>query len=149
MGNQPYGLLPVTARGFVPDPASALERELLEAIGWFRNIWEAALPRVPTMRDPSAESLHQVLAMQPWSVAKRFWQVAGPAQIENYPDIQDHAFSQRLLVQFLLADPAGAVLLIGRPQLTVLERERAIAAVKRSARAVIPQDLARAMARGE
>jgi hypothetical protein len=52
-------------------------------------------------------------------------------------------------LQFLLADPAGAVLLIGRPQLTVLERERAIAAVKRSARAVIPQDLARAMARGE
>lgn len=52
-------------------------------------------------------------------------------------------------LQFLLADPAGAVLLIGRPQPTVLEREQAIAAVKRSARAVIPEDLAGALARGE
>lgn len=46
-------------------------------------------------------------------------------------------------LQFLLTDPAGAVLLIGTPQPNSLERERAIAAVKTAARADVPDDLAR------
>jgi hypothetical protein len=104
VGNQPYGILPVVAKGFVPAPNSALERELADAIGWFRGIWEAAVPRVPTMRTPGAENLHQVLSTQPWSVAKQFWQVAGPANIENFPEIKDTAFTQRLMMQFMLAD---------------------------------------------
>ncbi|MEO5697015.1 MAG: hypothetical protein ABIQ60_07760 [Burkholderiaceae bacterium] len=107
VGSQPYGILPITAKGFVPAINSPLERELHEAIGWFRNVWQAAVPRVPTMRQPAADRLHQVLAMQPWSVAKRFWQVAGPAQIANYPDIQGIAFAQSLFVQFILADLLG------------------------------------------
>ncbi|MEO8278748.1 MAG: hypothetical protein ABI564_03580, partial [Ideonella sp.] len=83
VGNQPYGILPISAREFVPAANSAVERQVFEALGWFRNIWQAAVPRVPTMRQPSAERLHQLLSMQPWSVAKRFWQVAGPANIAN------------------------------------------------------------------
>lgn len=104
IGNQPYGILPVTARGFKPAPNSALERELLEVLDWLRNFWQAAVPRVPTMRHPGADTLHQVLAMQPWSVAKRFLQVAGPTQVENYPELKEVAFSQRLLNGFMVAD---------------------------------------------
>lgn len=107
VGNQPYGILPITSRGFVPAAHSPLEREVFEAIGWFRNIWQAAVPRVPTMRTPDADTLHQLLSMQPWPVAKRFWQVAGPANIANYPDIKDTAFAQRLLIQFMVADLLG------------------------------------------
>ena len=36
--------------------------------------------------------------MQPWALAKRFWQVAGPAAIENYPDIETFAMWQALLL---------------------------------------------------
>lgn len=104
IGNQPYGLLPVAARNFQPRADSALERELLEAIGWFRGFWQAAVARVPTMASPGPETLHQVLAMQPWSVAKRFWQVAGPAAIANYPEITDVADAQRQLIQHIVAD---------------------------------------------
>jgi hypothetical protein len=104
VGNQPYGILPVAARGFLPRADSALERELHEALGWFRGVWEAAVPRVPTMARPAADTLHQLLSMQPWSVAKRFWQVAGPAAVANYPDIKDSAFSQRLMMVLMIAD---------------------------------------------
>lgn len=44
-------------------------------------------------------------------------------------------------LQFLLAEPAGGVLLIGSPQPTTLERERAIVALKSSARAAAPPDV--------
>ena len=104
IGNQPYGILPITARGFKPAPNSALERELLEVLDWLRNFWQVAVPRVPTMRNPGADTLHQVLAMQPWSVAKRFLQVAGPTQVENDPQLKEVAFSQRLLNGFMIAD---------------------------------------------
>jgi hypothetical protein len=103
VGNTPYGILPITARGYVPRANSPLERELTEAIGWFRSHWEQAVNRVPTLRDPSAESLHQVLAMQPWALSKRFWQVAGPAAIKNYPDIEPFAAWQGLFLHFLVA----------------------------------------------
>jgi len=107
VGNQPYGILPITLRTYQPAANSPLERELFDALGWFRNIWQAAVPRVPTMATPDAETLHQLLSMQPWPVAKRFWQVAGPANIANYPDIKDTAFAQRLLIQFMVADLLG------------------------------------------
>ena len=107
VGNQPYGILPVTSREFAPAANSPVEREVHQAIGWFRNVWQAAVPRVPTMQQPSADRLHQLLSMQPWPVAKRFWQVAGPANIANYPDIKDIAFGQRLLIQFIVADLLG------------------------------------------
>lgn len=103
VGNTPYGILPITARGFVPKANSALERELLETITWFRTHWDMAVPSVPTLRDPSAESLHQVLAMQPWALTKRFWQVAGPAAIKNYPDIEPFALFQGMFAHFLVA----------------------------------------------
>ncbi|MEO7851075.1 MAG: hypothetical protein ABIR94_02310, partial [Rubrivivax sp.] len=107
VGNQPYGIVPITSRGYVPTANSSLEQEVHQAIGWFRNIWQAAVPRVPTMGQPDADTLHQLLSMQPWPVAKRFWQVAGPANIANYPDIKDTAFAQRLLIQFMVADLLG------------------------------------------
>lgn len=104
VGNQPYGIVPVAARAYRPQPNSALERELHEAIGWFRGFWEAAVPRVPTMAAPGPETLHQVLAMQPWSVAKRFWQVAGPAAVQNYPELKAVAFGQGLMNAMLVSD---------------------------------------------
>lgn len=104
IGNQPYGLLPLRARGYRPAPNSALERELDTVLRWLRGFWEAAVPRVPTMQAADAETLHQVLAMQPWSVAKRFLQVAGPAAVENYADLKQVAAAQRLLNGFMVAD---------------------------------------------
>jgi len=90
IGKQPYGILPVSARGMLPLANSPLERELSQAIDWFRVQWDRVLSKVPTLRNPSPESLHQVLAMQPWPVAKRFWQVACPLQRYR------HSQSQRL-----------------------------------------------------
>nr|MBA2301509.1 hypothetical protein [Acidobacteriota bacterium] len=103
VGNTPYGILPVTGRTFTPKPNSPLERELLEAISWFRTHWERATRSVPTLRNPSAESLHQVLAMQPWALSKRFWHVAGPAAVKNYPDIEPFAAWQGLFLHLLVA----------------------------------------------
>lgn len=100
-GRQPYGLLPVAARGFQPKANSALERELLQALEWFRGAWTAALTGVPSLADPSPESLHNVLAMQPWAAGKRFWQVVGPAAIANYPEIKDHASAQAALMRLV------------------------------------------------
>ena len=102
-GKTPYGILPIAARGFVPKANSPLERELLDVIAWFRNHWDIATRSVPTLRDPGAESLHQVLAMQPWALAKRFWQVAGPAAVKNYPDIEPFAIWQGLALHMLVA----------------------------------------------
>lgn len=104
VGKQPYGILPISARGHVAKPNFPLERELGEAIEWFRRFWDNAVPRVPTLRDPSAENLHQVLAMQPWATAKRYWEVAGPATIQNYPDIAPFAIFQEAMGHGLIAD---------------------------------------------
>jgi hypothetical protein len=107
VGKTPYGLLPVCARTYQPKANSAIERELLEAINWFRSHWERALGTVPTLRDPKAENLHQVLAMQPWAQAKRFWQVAGPAAVKNYPDIEPFAAFQGLFLTLLVQSLLG------------------------------------------
>ena len=40
--------------------------------------------------------------MQPWATAKRFWQVAGPAAIANYPDIETFVSVQHLVLGGLL-----------------------------------------------
>ena len=104
VGKQPYGILPITARGFKPPANAPLERELAEAIGWFRKFWDNAAARVPTLRNPSAENLHQVLAMQPWATAKRYWEVAGPATIQNFPDIKPFATFQEAMGWGLIAD---------------------------------------------
>nr|WP_315186619.1 hypothetical protein [uncultured Albidiferax sp.] len=93
VGQQPYGILPICARNFVPSPRSALERELTEALDWLRPHWDSVVYKVPTLRNPSAESLHQVLSMQPWACAKRYNEVIGPATTQNNP-----AFAE--LVQF-------------------------------------------------
>lgn len=103
VGKAPFGILPITARGYKPKANSPLERELSEAIDWFRLHWEFAVDQVPTLKDPSAESLHQVLAMQPWALAKRFWQVVGPAAVKNYPDIEPFAAWQGLFLHLLVA----------------------------------------------
>ncbi|WP_280155140.1 hypothetical protein [Piscinibacter sp. XHJ-5] len=107
VGKTPYGVLPICARSYQPKANSPIERELLEAIGWFRTHWELALSTVPTLRDPKAESLHQVLAMQPWALAKRFWQVAGPAAVKNYPDIEPFAAWQGLFLTLLVQSLLG------------------------------------------
>jgi hypothetical protein len=107
IGNTPYGILPVTGRGFVPKANSALEREILDAITWFRTHWDQAAGKAPTLRNPSAENLHQVLAMQPWALAKRFWQVAGPAAVKNYPDIEPFALWQGEFLHLLVSSLLG------------------------------------------
>ncbi len=100
VGKQPYGILPITARAYVPNANSPLEREVAQAANWFRSNFERVQHKVPTLQDPSAESLHQVLAMQPWSVAKNYWQVMGPAAAANFPALQTFATWQR---QFMAA----------------------------------------------
>ena len=110
VGKQPYGILPITARGYVPHANAPLEREVAQAATWFRSNFEWVQHKVPTLQDPSSESLHQVLAMQPWSVAKNYWQVMGPAAAKNFPELQTHATWQS---QFMAASLEQ--LLIGKP----------------------------------
>ena len=104
VGNQPYGILPITAKGHVAAINAPLEQELVKLIAWFRWGWDGASTKVPSLADPSAESLHQVLAMQPWPTAKRWWDVAGPAAIANYPDIETFIDVQHLVLAGLLDD---------------------------------------------
>ena len=76
----------------------------MKIVEWFRWGWDDASKRVPNLGDPSAENLHQVLAMQPWPTAKRYWEVAGPAAIANYPDIETFIDVQHLVMAGLLSD---------------------------------------------
>ena len=46
VGKTPYGMLPICARSYQPKANSAIEREMLEAIGWFRNHWERRLDQL-------------------------------------------------------------------------------------------------------
>jgi hypothetical protein len=110
VGKQPYGILPITARAYVPHANAPLEREVAQAVTWFRGNFEWVQHKVPTLQDPSSESLHQVLAMQPWSVAKNYWQVMGPAAAKNFPDLQMHATWQS---RFMAASLER--LLVGKP----------------------------------
>jgi hypothetical protein len=96
VGNQPYGILPISARAFVARTDSPLERELLDKLERLRGFWQAAVPRVPRLGTPSADALHQVLSMQPWPVAKRFWQVLGPTAVANHPELRDQTLWQVL-----------------------------------------------------
>jgi hypothetical protein len=104
VGKQPYGILPITARGHVAALNAPLEQELVKIVEWFRWGWDAASKKVPNLGDPSAENLHQVLAMQPWPTAKRYWEVAGPAAIANYPDIETFIDVQHLVLAGLITD---------------------------------------------
>ena len=104
VGKQPYGILPISARGHVAAANAPLERELVKIVEWFRWGWDNASKSVPNLTDPSAENLHQVLAMQPWPTAKRYWEVAGPAAIANYPDIETFISVQHLVLGGLLSD---------------------------------------------
>ena len=104
VGKQPYGILPITARGYQAPANAPLEREMADGLEWFRKFWDDAVTRVPTLRNPSAENLHQVLAMQPWATAKNYWDVAGPATIQNFPDIKPFAAFQETMGNGLVAD---------------------------------------------
>ncbi|WP_394788312.1 hypothetical protein [Rhodoferax sp.] len=104
VGKQPYGILPISARGHVAAANAPMERELAQAIEWFRGFWDRAVPHVPTLRDPTAENLHQVLAMQPWATAKRYWEVAGPATVSNNADFAPFAMFQGLMLRGLIAE---------------------------------------------
>ena len=112
VGKQPYGILPITARAYVPHANAPLEREVAQATNWFRGCFERVQYKVPTLQDPSSESLHQVLAMQPWATAKRYWQVAGPAASKNFPDLDpflawQSKFIAASLEQLLTGKPAA------------------------------------------
>ena len=102
VGKQPYGILPVSARGFVPRSNAPVERELLHAIEWFRGFWDTAAVTACNLRDPSAENLHKVLGMQPWAVAKRYWDIAGPATAENNSEFALFARFQEALKMGLI-----------------------------------------------
>ena len=101
-GQQPYGVLPITAGGFLPRANSPVEREVSTAVQWFRGFWEAAVDKVPRLDQPDAASLHQVLSMHPWAQALRYWQVSGPAAVRNDPSLQPYADAQALMIDGLV-----------------------------------------------
>ena len=107
VGQQPYGILPICARNFVPSPRSALERELIEALDWLRPHWDSVVYKVPTLRNPSAESLHQVLSMQPWACAKRYNEVIGPATTQNNPAFAELVRFQGAFLRGLMGQLLG------------------------------------------
>lgn len=103
-GQQPYGVLPVIAGGYVARTDAPVEREVHAAVQWFRGFWEASLGKAPTLASPDAENLHQVLSMHPWAQALRFWQVSGPAAVRNDPALQPYADAQALMIDGLVRE---------------------------------------------
>ena len=100
VGSQPYGLLPVMPKRYTIEANATLEQNLFKVIDWFR--WQYEMDdkpaKLPSLQDPSAESLHQVLSLNPWSVAKRFRHVTGRTVNSNDPVVKEMADAQTSLL---------------------------------------------------
>ena len=83
VSRQPYGVLPVVARGFEPDPADPVEADLLGILEKLRIFWEQAVPRVPRLgRTPDLDAdLDELLQTTPLAAAVRFRTVLGPLTV--------------------------------------------------------------------
>lgn len=99
-GPQPYGVLPIMARGqFVSQTGDPFESGLHQLLQRLRAAWNAALPAVPRLgpdRDPDTE-LARILQQAPVASRARFRHVYGPEMQTNVTGLEAHATAQQVL----------------------------------------------------
>ena len=103
VSRQPYGVLPVVAGGFEPDPAEPVEADLLGMLEKLRLFWEQAVPRVPRLgRTPDLDAdLDELLQTTPLAAAVRFRTVLGPLTVSSTVGLDRHAVAQQYISSML------------------------------------------------
>ena len=103
VSRQPYGVLPVVAAGFEPDPTEPVEAGLLDVLGKLRIFWERAIPSVPRLgrtADLDAD-LDGLLQTTPLTAAVRFRTVLGPLTVSSTEGLDRHAVAQQYISSML------------------------------------------------
>jgi hypothetical protein len=103
IARQPYGILPVVARGFTAGPQEPLEPELIAVLGKLRIFWERALTAVPRLGrtvDLDAD-LIALLHTTPLSAAIRFRSVLGPLTVSATRGLDRHAVAQQYITSMV------------------------------------------------
>lgn len=103
VARQPYGVLPVLAGGFTPDPADELEAGLVAALAKLRIFWERAVPSVPRLgrtADLDAD-LTELLHTTPLTAALRYRTVLGPLTVSSTVGLDRHAVAQQYITSML------------------------------------------------
>jgi hypothetical protein len=103
VARQPYGVLPVLAGGFAPDPADALEAGLTAVLAKLRIFWQRAVPAVPRLgrtADLDAD-LTELLQTTPLTAALRYRTVLGPLTVSATVGLDRHAVAQQYITSML------------------------------------------------
>ena len=103
IAKQPYGVLPVVAGGFVPDPADPIEAGLVTVLDKLRIFWEQSLPAVPRLgrtADLDAD-LTDLLQTTPVTAAVRYRTVLGPLTVSSTVGLDRHAVAQQYISSML------------------------------------------------
>lgn len=79
VGKQPYGILPVVSKGFVPDSPgpirllrdsqAVVEGNIAKVLNILRPLWELASASVPLLKDGNVDKAKDILQTSPWSQA--------------------------------------------------------------------------------
>jgi hypothetical protein len=102
IARQPYGVLPVVARGFTPEPQT-VETGLVDVLAKLRLFWDQAVARVPRLgrsTDLDAD-LVAVLHTTPLTSAVRFRSVLGPLTVSATRGLDRHAVAQQYITSML------------------------------------------------
>ncbi|HEU4998562.1 MAG TPA: hypothetical protein VFT68_06420, partial [Lapillicoccus sp.] len=101
VSRQPYGVLPVVARGFEPD--RGLPAQLVDLLAKLRVFWERVIPSVPRLgrsTDLDAD-LDDLLKTTPLTASVRFRTVLGPLTVSSTEGLDRHAVAQQYISSML------------------------------------------------
>ncbi len=91
IGNQPYGVLPVSSvqEHWVPDGGDPIGGKLLDVLRRIRDIWHASLPNVPSLASVGSldETLLEILGSAPQMLGLRVRSVASETVCEIAPPL--------------------------------------------------------------
>ena len=91
IGNQPYGVLPVSSvqEHWVPDGGDPIGGKLLDVLRRIRDIWHASLPNVPSLPSVGSldETLLEILGSAPQMLGLRVRSVASETVCEIAPPL--------------------------------------------------------------
>ena len=115
VGKQPYGVLPVAGKAFVPDPAggvlarlginlAAVEQNVSKVLAVLRPMWELARNDVPLLTDGDVDRAKDILQTSPWSQTAAYRNVDNICLSPAVIDISGVQIpTKQQLVQTLLA----------------------------------------------
>ena len=115
VGKQPYGVLPVAGKAFVPDPAggvlarlginlAAVEQNVSKVLSVLRPMWELARNDVPLLTDGDVDRAKDILQTSPWSQTAAYRNVDNICLSPAVIDISGVQIpTKQQLVQTLLA----------------------------------------------